>query len=181
MTTALAGAVELLDRSLSYTRVALAEVADNRDSDPTPCHGWPLSRLLAHMDDALDAYTESATGRVSLVPTRGRPPLEAIQLKACALLGWWLDRPATDVALGDRWLPADLLVRAAALEITVHGWDLHRTGGRATPVPEELAGPLLAVARAVGAVDPLPCFAPPVPVAPDATGSQRLLAFVGRT
>jgi uncharacterized protein (TIGR03086 family) len=181
MTAALAGAVELLDRSLSYTRVALAEVAGNRDTDETPCRGWPLARLLAHMDDALDAYTESSTGRLSLTPSSGRAGLDSIRTKACDLLAWWLERPVAGVTIGDRWLPADVLLGAAALEITVHGWDLHRTSGRDVPVPDDLAGPLLDVARAVVPGDRLPCFAPPVPVAPSATASERLLGLAGRT
>ena len=69
METALPGAVELLDRSLAYTRSALAGVGPEHEALVTPCHGWPLRRLLEHMDDGLDAYTEAATGRVSLVPT----------------------------------------------------------------------------------------------------------------
>lgn len=180
MTAALASAVELLDRSLAYTRVALAGVDQGDPTRPTPCHDWPLGKLLAHMEDTLDACTEAATGRVSLAPTAGRSRLDAIRLKACALLGWWLEHPAPAVAIGDRWLPADVLVGAAALEITVHGWDLHRAGGRPVPVPAALAGPLLAVARDVADAERPPCFAAPVPMAPGATESQRLLALVGR-
>lgn len=180
MTTALAGAVELLERSLAYTRVALAAVEHVPAVTPTPCQGWPLHRLLAHMEDGLDAYTEAAAGRVSLTPGVDEARLDAIRSKACALLGWWLDHPVGTVAVGDRWLPADVLVGAAALEITLHGWDLHVTGGRPTPVPEELAVPLLAVAR-TAAPGAQPCFGPPVAVSPAATASGRLLGFAGRT
>ena len=36
MTTALAGAVELLERSLGYTRVALSGITEARLAAPTP-------------------------------------------------------------------------------------------------------------------------------------------------
>lgn len=182
MTTALAGAVELLDRSLSYTRVALAEVADVPGATPTPCRGWPVTRLLHHMDDALDAYTEAATGSVSLVPTTDRPRLELIRAKACALLGWWVDHPVGPVGVGDRWLPAEVLVGAAALEITVHGWDLRVAAGRPVPVPLDLARPLVDVARQ-HAGPAIPCLAPRATNATPVTGvteSAVLLRLCGR-
>ena len=74
MSGALDGAVELLDRSLAYTRVALADVRPELIGRPTPCAGWDLGRLLAHMEDALDAFTEAAAGRVEVAPL---PPLES--------------------------------------------------------------------------------------------------------
>jgi len=179
--TALAGAVELLDRSLAYTRGALAEVRADHLGLTTPCRGWPLTLLLAHMDDALDAYTQAASGQVSLVANHSLSPIEAIRDKACALLGWWLDHPPDEVGVGDLRLPSQTLVAAAALEITVHGWDLRTTVGTPVDVPADLAGPLLTIARVVVGADVRHgCFAPPSPAAPDAGASQQLLAFLGR-
>jgi len=179
--TALAGAVELLDRSLAYTRGALAEVRADHLGLPTPCRGWPLALLLAHMDDALDAYTQAATGEVSLVANRSLSPIESIRDQACALLGWWLDHPPSEVGVGDRRLAAETLVAAAALEITVHGWDLHATVGAPVDVPPDLAGPLLIIARVVvGDDDRHGCFAAAVPAEDDADDSRQLLAFLGR-
>ena len=182
MTTALWSAVELLERSLGYTRSALAAVTPDRLGSPTPCAEWDLDRLLDHMDDSLDAFTEAATGSVSLVSTTGSPRLESIRAKACGLLGWWCTRPPETVRIGDSPLPADLLVTTAALEITVHGWDVYRTLGRDEPVPDELAHALLPVAHLVVTAHDRPRrFAPPVPTNPGAADSQQLLAFLGRS
>ena len=179
--TALAGAVELLDRSLAYHRGALAQVRADHLVLPTPCRGWPLALLLSHLDDGLDAYTQAATGRVSLVASPSPSPIASIRDKACALLGWWLDHPPDVVGVGDLQLPSQTLVAAAALEITVHGWDIHTTVGSPVAVPVDLAGPLLGIARiVVGEADRDGCFGPPVPVAPGARVSQQLVAFVGR-
>jgi uncharacterized protein (TIGR03086 family) len=181
---ALDGAVELLERSLSYTRVMLADVRPDQLDRPTPCTGWTLGHLLAHMEDALDAFTEAAAGRVAVEPA---PPtdsrVDALREKACALLGaWTAARPASDeVAVGDLGLDAPLLVATAALEITVHGWDVGQATGRGTRIPDDLARGLLGVAQhVIDASDRGPRFAGPRPAPPTATSDQRLLAWTGR-
>ena len=181
---ALHGAVELLDRSLSYTRVMLAEVRPDQLDRPTPCAGWTLGQLLAHMEDALDAFTEAASGRVEVAPV---PPtdtrIEALREKACALLGAWSAARLApeEVEVGDLGLEAPLLVATAALEITVHGWDVGQATGRQTRIPEDLAAGLLPIAQQV--IDPAdrgPRFARPRSVGADATPDVRLLSWTGR-
>ena len=120
----------------------LADVRPDNLDRPTPCAGWTLGRLLAHMEDALDAFTEAAAGRVeveSVPPTTTR--VDALREKACALLGaWTAARPASErVEVGDLGLDAPLLVATAALEITVHGWDVGQATGRGTRIPDDLA------------------------------------------
>lgn len=183
MSAALDGAVELLERSLAYTRVALADVRPDLLSRPTPCAGWTLARLLAHMEDALDAFTEAAAGRVEVtsVPT-AETRVEALREKACALLGAWTSaRDRGPVAVGDLGLDAPLLVATAALEVTLHGWDVAQATGRGTPVPADLAAGLLALAQHVIAPgDRASRFAHPRPVGAGAPPDVRLLAWAGR-
>jgi uncharacterized protein (TIGR03086 family) len=181
---ALDGAVELLDRSLSYTRVMLADVRPDNLDRPTPCAGWTLGHLLAHMEDALDAFTEAAAGRVDVDPVpETSTRVAALQEKACALLGAWMAaRPASEhVEVGDLDLEAPLLVATAALEITVHGWDVGQATGRRTRIPDDLAHGLLIVAQHV--IDPIdrgPRFASPRPAGPEAAPDVRLLSWTGR-
>ena len=179
---ALMGAVELLERSLAYTRVALADVRPDSLGAATPCAGWTLSRLLAHMEDALDAFTEAAGGRVLVEPTPTRGDrVETLRDKACALLGAWAGADPRTVEVGDRAAAAPLIVAMAALEIAVHGWDVAQATGRRTPIPDDLARGLLTVAeRVVEPADRGTRFAaarrPPTPP----TQSEALLAFLGR-
>jgi uncharacterized protein (TIGR03086 family) len=181
VTTALAGAVELLDRSLGYTRVALAGVTDARLAAPTPCRNWTLRDLLAHMDDSLDAFTQAAGGSVELRPARAAPRVEVLQQKACALMGLWSDQGPPGVSVGGADLATDLLVATAALEVTVHGWDVAQATGAGTPIPEELARHLLPVAhRLVSESDRGIRFAAPLPEPVAATPDARLRAFLGR-
>jgi uncharacterized protein (TIGR03086 family) len=184
VSAALDGAVELLDRSLAYTRVLLADVRPDNLGRPTPCAGWTLGHLLAHMEDALDAFTEAAAGRVEVEPVpETSTRVEALREKACALLGaWTAARPASErVEVGDLGLDAPLLVATAALEITVHGWDVGQATGRRTRIPDDLAEGLLTVAQHV--IDPAdrgPRFACARPTPPEAASDVRLLSWTGR-
>ena len=181
---ALGGAVELLDRSLAYTRVILAGVTDADLARPTPCSAWDLGELLAHMEDALDAFTEAAGGSVARggpVARGARPRVARLQQKACALLGVWSGDAAAGVDVAGRDVDAELLVATAALEITVHGWDVGEALGGAPPVPDDLAALLHRVGlMLVQPDDRAVRFGFPIPVGPDAGPARRLLAHLGR-
>ncbi|GAA4373378.1 TIGR03086 family metal-binding protein [Nocardioides caricicola] len=181
------GSVGLLDRAIAYTCGQLAGVQPDMLDRPTPCARWSLGNLLAHMEDALDAFTEAAGGRVAVGCAGCAPgPVPAIQAKAIALVTAWTRPTPGDVVLeaatGRLELQSRLLVSTAALEVTVHGWDVGRATGRDVPVPTELAADLLEVATWL--VDPADRgvrFAPARPVPAGASYDQRLLGFLGRT
>lgn len=180
--TSLDHAVELLDRALSYTRVTLNDVTDADLSRRTPCERWDLGQLLAHMEDALDAFSEGAHGSVDLharVPATVR--VANLQRKACALLAAWSGDAPDHVAIGEHSLETPVVVLAATLEITVHGWDVAQALGTHRPVPDDLAQRLLPVAEALVAdADRGDLFGTPRPVPSDAVDETRLLGFLGR-
>jgi len=182
MTAALGESVELLERALAYTGARLSEVDETRLGWRTPCAHWRLDDLLAHMEDALDAFTEAAGGAVPVHAAAGRPSqVDLIRTKACELLGAWSRPTPGDVLVGGLDLPSPLLVATAALEVTVHGWDVGQAVGSGVPIPDGLASALLPVARtAVTAADRGLRFADPCPVPADAPDGTRLLAHVGR-
>ena len=121
--------LELLERALGYTRGALATVGLDRDG-PTSCAGWSLADLLLHMDDGLDAFLEAAGGAVCIEASlRPGADVDVLLTKACHLLGVWNSTDPGYVVVGDRPVPSGLLVSAAALEITVHGWDVGQATG----------------------------------------------------
>ena len=118
-------------------------------------------------------------------PARRRPPgrVAALQDKACALLGAWsARRPRTPSPSATSPWPAPLLVATAALEITVHGWDVGRATGARHPDPRR-AGPRRcsrSPAAVVDAGDRGVRFAARAARAADAAYDARLLAFLGR-
>jgi uncharacterized protein (TIGR03086 family) len=178
-------ALELLERALGYTRVALSTVGPDR-SGPSPCAGWTLADLLGHMDDGLDAFLEAAGGAVHVpaevpVPRGAGADLAVLQSKACRLLGVWSARTPALVVVGDRPVPSGLLVSAAALEIAVHGWDVGQATGAGRGLPDDLAVALMPVAHAVVTPEDRPeRFAAPVLSGHEAGSSEVLLGFLGR-
>jgi uncharacterized protein (TIGR03086 family) len=178
----LAGAVLLLESAIGYTGEALAAAEDADPRLPTPCARWRLADLLAHMDDSLDTFVEAAEGRLRPLPLPAGPRLESIRTKGCSLLTTWRGGPPEVVHLGGREVPGTVVAGTAALEITVHGWDLFTALGADRPVPEHLARALLPVAELlVSDRDRGVRFADPMAVRPDAPHAQRLLAHVGRS
>lgn len=173
---------ELLERALAYTRGALVTIVPAHLCRPTPCDQWRLVDLLAHMEDALDAFTEGATGTIGMRSAAPAPVdvrLESLQAKACALLGAWTAADTVHVDVGQHPVPVGTISRLAALEIAVHGWDVARTTGYDAPVPPGLAEALLPTALAV-ALDQHGQFGAPVPVDAAASPARRLLALLGR-
>ncbi len=174
-------ALELLERALGYTRGALATVGLDRNG-PTSCAGWSLADLLLHMDDGLDAFLEAAGGAVCIEASlRPGADVDVLQIKACHLLGVWNSTDPGYVVVGDRPVPSGLLVSAAALEITVHGWDVGRATGADPEIPEDLARALMPIAQAVVLPEDRPArFAAPRRTGPDASSAEVLLGFLGR-
>lgn len=183
--------VELMERSLAFTRGALVGVNDDEADRPTPCARWTVADLLVHMVDSLEVATELSLGRVSVAgppPSTRRPAPLAGHLRAlgCALLEGWVARAHSPrqapVLLDDGSTRLDVGVAGgvAALEVAVHGWDLARARGMTTAFPPLLAAALLPVAAQVVPVGERDGrFGPPLPP----TGgdpSSLLLAHLGR-
>ncbi|WP_110207679.1 TIGR03086 family protein [Nocardioides daejeonensis] len=182
--------VALLERAIGWTRQALYDAEGIPLTARTPCTAWNLGDLLAHMSDGLDAFTEASCGFVALgsVPSH-TTRIDELRGKACALLAAWTAPSAADVWVHDQALHADVLLHAAAVEITVHGWDVMQTAGLAhdsrshtlRALPDDLAEGLLPGARLLLASADRPGrFAPALETAYDATPGERLLAHLGR-
>lgn len=181
--TGLVSGLDLLQRALDYTRDALARITDGDVDRPTPCAGWSLADLLAHMEDALDAFAEAADGTVALhsaAPSALATRVRTLEVKACGLLSTWMTTTASYVDVGGHPLPVDTLARVAALEIAVHGWDVGRATGQERALPEPLAAALLPSALRIALAED-DRFAPPVPVDVEAPAGVHVLALLGRT
>jgi uncharacterized protein (TIGR03086 family) len=191
------GGVELLERAVGYTRGSLVLVTPRLMSAPTPCAGWDLEALLAHMHDSIESLHEAGSVRRVSVGVTGTPPADlvgALRAGACRLLAEWSleAEPASDVAAPSAEPPGHVLVdgrpltprvltSAGALEVAVHGWDVAAACGAPRPIPEDLASDLLRVAHAVVSESDRPSlFAPPLPPEPGAAAGEELLAFLGR-
>ncbi|MFD0362419.1 maleylpyruvate isomerase family mycothiol-dependent enzyme [Nocardia sp. GCM10030253] len=175
---------DLFDRSVLYLLCALQGVGADL-TRPTPCRGWDLRMLLAHVDESIAALREGvAAGRICAIPAIRHPDATAVarvQAAAAGLLGDLTHYASNPVLVSDTPLPAETLGAVGALELTVHAWDIAAVHTPSVRIPDELAGELLTVApRLVPITGRHPLFAPPVPA--QTTGpSDRLLAYLGRT
>ena len=191
----------MLVRAVRYALSAARLATPLRMSRPTPCAGWDLRALLAHVGDSMDVLaTALSAGFVSAGPapdagTGGRGPDPAAErrgvlnpvadlsqrasalLCACVVAGSEEKR----VAIADRELTTSLVVMAGAVEIAVHGWDISMACGAAEPIPSGLASDLLPIAALLaprGARAGL--FADAVDVSERADPGDLLVAFLGR-
>jgi uncharacterized protein (TIGR03086 family) len=186
----------LLEQAIRYALRSVAAVTPELLGRPTPCRAWDLGMLLYHSCDSLSALREAVTsGRVARRPAddvaHDADPARRFTSTARALLDAQDRRPRTWVLVGAYPLPLSVVAATGALEIAVHGWDVAQACGQVDPIPQALAGRLLTLAPDLvtdadrwsepGISSTAPLFGPTVPVRPDATASDRLTAFLGRT
>ncbi|GAA4689233.1 maleylpyruvate isomerase family mycothiol-dependent enzyme [Streptomyces chumphonensis] len=187
---------ELLERAIGYALGALADVAVPALGRPTPCRGWDLRTLLRHLDASLGALREGVErGRVTPEPTCEASgdvadPVPGVRERAARLLAaaTAAQRSAGGApraaSRGARPLALGAVTSAGALEIAVHGWDVHRARGRLDrPVPGALAVELLRLAPLLvppGSSARAPLFAAVRAVPLSASPGERLLAYLGR-
>jgi uncharacterized protein (TIGR03086 family) len=186
----LARADRLLEPSISYALGAVLTVTPEHLPRATPCREWDLRMLLRHACESLAALCQGIeTGRVDLDPgvedgEVAGDPARAFGHRAYQLLDAWTGpgHQRQVIEITGCPLAAGVMVAAAALEVTVHGWDISRASGQRQPIPRTLAIDLLAMAPVlVPRAGRHPLFAAPVP-APAASGpSDQLAAFLGRT
>jgi uncharacterized protein (TIGR03086 family) len=181
--------LELLESAVSYALAGAGLATPQLLSRPTPCPGWNLEMLLDHVSDSIGVLGEAmATGRVSPGPAQGhdgagRNPLTRLRGQAARLLGVCAAAGPAErrVAIGDRELTASMVAVTAAIEITVHGWDIWVACGTHRPVPSHLAAVLLPIAPLLIPPGTRPgLFADPVRLPGPAGPGDQLVAFLGR-
>lgn len=184
----LLGGTALLERAVGYTLGSLRLVEDHLMSRPTPCHGWDLRDLLAHMNDSLAALQEAAAlGEVVLGGSEEASdprldPVAALRDRACAIMGAWTSETGSElVSVGGRQVPSGYVTGAGAIEVAVHGWDVAVACGEQRPIPRRLADELLELCYLLVVPEDRPSrFAARVEVSPWSPSGDRLLAYVGR-
>ncbi|MFC4114935.1 TIGR03086 family metal-binding protein [Nonomuraea zeae] len=184
-TQALVAGVALLERAIDYARGAFRVVSPAALCRTTPCAGWNLQTLLAHMNDSLQALNEAATGHIGWQqrqPVSRTPSALLLRDRATETLGLWAGTLSDHlVSIDDRHLTSPMVAAVGAIEISVHGWDVARTCGEHHPIPPLMAEELLDLAHLfVTPADRPDRFALPLSVPAYAPAQDRLLAYLGR-
>jgi uncharacterized protein (TIGR03086 family) len=185
--------VALLERAVGYALGPLRAVTPATLRCPTPCSEWDLGALLVHLGDSLAAMHEAAvlsdvgldSSAETAAPAAPRDHAQIVSTlrdQARRLLAALAGQHGELVSVGGYPLPVSIAASAGAVDIAVHGWDVAQACGIRCPIPVKLAGEMLAVSRLLVTEADRPVrFGSPVPVSAQASASDRLVAYLGRT
>ena len=186
--------VVALDRAAVEASVALVRRTGPGDwSRPTPCAGWDLSDLVAHLTIQHHGFAAASEGAgIELDPWQPvvhDDPVAAYEQAADRVITAFA---APGVLAREFWLPEiSTEIRFAApaaigfhhLDYVVHSWDLARTLGVPVPLDDDVIGPALALAERIPDDEsrdrPGAAFAHAVPAAGHSS-LDRLVALIGR-
>jgi uncharacterized protein (TIGR03086 family) len=193
----LGGDVDLVALNAQAVRTSIDLVAHVTAADlskPTPCAGWTLHGLLAHMITQHYGFAAASRGEGDLALWKLRPlgddPVADYRAAAEHVIAAF----AADGVLERKFpLPefsADFLFSGAQaisfhfIDYVVHSWDVARTLGRTVTFGDNLLKAALPVAEVVpnGQIRLAPgsAFAPEVPWSGDST-LDEIIAILGRS
>jgi uncharacterized protein (TIGR03086 family) len=182
-----------LDAEAVRTSVALVSGIKTADlARPTPCAGWTLADLLAHMTSQHRGFAAAAAGDganprhwadTDATPADYRSAADAVQA-AFAAEGV-LDREFCVLPIsGTMTFPARQAIGFHLVDYVTHGWDVARSLGVAYELPQEVLDAALNIALAVPdgktRTTPDAAFAPRVPGYDQAPELDRIVALLGR-
>jgi uncharacterized protein (TIGR03086 family) len=183
---------ELDARSVAAASAAVSWITPADLARPTPCAGWDLRALLAHMVGENQGF--AAAVRAAGTGRPGSPSWPPADLGAEPYRDWL----ASAEAVGARFAEADLYERSVVVrefgtwpgrvalslhvvDVAVHAWDVARSLGVDPELDPELAEAALAIALRWPYHRPDPVFDVRVEVAGDAPATDRLVGYLGRS
>jgi uncharacterized protein (TIGR03086 family) len=170
--------LDLYGRASDWTTTKVVGATSQLD-EPTICDGWDVRTLLNHMLQTQRYFVGAARGE-DVAPPGGTPP-DVLS-----------DKPRADFASAraetletfgepgviDKTGPA---IAIAFSDQLLHGWDLARSTGQEATMPDGLPDAAYSLIYGRFTDDQRQgIFKPEVPVGPDATAQDRLLAYTGR-
>lgn len=182
-------------RAIDASRDVVGRVQAADLARPTPCVGWSLIDLLAHMTAQHHGFAAAAGGHGDdpaawSLPAAGVDPVQAY-VSACDVVVEAFARPGVleaRFALPEISETLTFSGRRAIgfhlVDYVAHGWDVARTIDVPFRVDEQVERAALDVALAVPDDDtrlaPRAAFAPSRPVPDGASTMDRILALLGR-
>ncbi|MCF3136783.1 TIGR03086 family metal-binding protein [Streptomyces olivochromogenes] len=183
-----------LDRIAVHESLRVVGLAAEDDwGRDTPCAGWNLRRLVAHMTAQHLGFAAAARGAGGEAAHWREPadmgePARVHRVAAAAVLAAFAEPGATEREFMLAELGAGFPGRQAMsfhfVDYVVHAWDVAATLGVGLELPDDVLGAALAVARRVPAAPerrgPGFAFAPALEV-PDGSGPlEEALRLLGR-
>jgi uncharacterized protein (TIGR03086 family) len=178
--------IDQLAVAADVTGEIIAAVRADQWTAPTPCAGWTVSDLTAHVTGGNHLFASALRGEppqpAAAGPDQDWP--QAYQASVPGLLSAFRAPGALEkqVTVPFGTVPGTVALHLRITELLVHGWDLARATGQQPTFPAGLAEQELAFSqRALGELPPgRSPFAPPQPAGDDAPAIDRLAACLGR-
>ena len=179
----------LFAQASEYAAGIIANVEIDQLGDPTPCIDWDLKTLLNHLIGANQFFAGKGDGTWVDPPEGFEPPdfvgddpsgaYEASVQKVEAAYSPEMYGNTVTVQTGD--MPAGQLYAIGMSEQLLHGWDIARATGQDGTMDDALASAVDAMLRPnIDAAVAGGFYGPSVPVADDASPTDKLVALVGR-
>ena len=183
----------LYDKALDRAGVIVAGVRNDQLDGSTPCSDWDVRALTNHLIGGIYGFAALAAGQD--VDMNAEPPDFASMDRAAA----WNEGAKTvraafrdaleagrsfKLPMGD--VPAPNALGISYIDVVVHAWDLAKATGQDTTIPDELAISTLEMLRGNVSPEmrrpngPMAVFDPEIEVGPDASPTDKLVAFLGR-
>lgn len=176
--------VETLDETFQHAQQVVAGVRVEQYGDPTPCSDWTVHELLEHMIGAVAALGAGAAGRQPEQFALGSDPAEQFQAAVASAMVAWRTPGVLDrvVDAGPGSMPGRALAGINLLDTATHTWDLATATGQPSALPDDVARAALEASVATITPELRPGrFAPEVAVPADASPTDKLVAYLGRT
>jgi uncharacterized protein (TIGR03086 family) len=184
--------ISTMQRACASTERIVEGVTAEHYDLASPCEKWNTRALLNHVLGTLalgagllgdvEPSVRMAPGGLPDVDLVGDDPVKAYRAGVDGLLaaarGDALAR-SHPTPLGA--MPGSVLGGFTTLDIAVHGWDLAKATGQPADLDDDLANEVLMFARqTITDATRAPRIGPEVTAAPDASATDRLVAFLGR-
>ena len=179
--------LDALSQTFDHAATVVAGVRADQLDNATPCRDWDVRALLTHTIGVVENMSRGASG-AELLPDINAVALDAdlgAQFRTVAdrtLAAWTACGLDGEVNVGAGPMPAAAGMSINLLDTATHSWDIARATGQDAGLPDALAATVLAVSQEVVSDDTRK-FAgidPAVPVGPDASPTDQLVAFLGR-
>lgn len=180
---------DLHSRSLDAIRPIVTRIQPADLDRPTPCAGWDLRTLLAHMTGQDRGFAAAA---LADVPEEAFAPNEATaeawETGAAVVVAAFAaadpTRPVLLPEFAGRRFPLRVVMGFHLLDTLVHGWDIAATLGLDVTYDEDLRAAAHTQAKLIPTGDartaPGAPFAPVLPSANETTDWPHTLALLGR-
>jgi uncharacterized protein (TIGR03086 family) len=179
----------VLEDCLDWTGGVVARIGQKQRDTTTPCPGFTVDRLVAHVIDGLTWYGQLPAGGATDPRAVRGPDLQrvryddAFRTARAGIRRNWTPHRLTDTYV----LPFGEVTGAGITEYTIvealgHGWDLAISTGQPINVAADLAETALTLAHGLGeqTLRAPGMMAAAATVETDAPAIDRFVAFLGR-